>query len=199
LYFNPQSKIAAYNNAALALECGASVSADLTAIRKASEADASQLAALLSAAIDQANRLAATPISGASAAQTRAALLTARDQAQKAADELNVALGTLQTASARLQVFAIQVMRNATTKVVTGTQNMDAALAAIRAAAAPGAPAKAPAGAPTMAAAAVSLTPLIPPDEAGLTRFLQISAAKAQSYTKTINDAWSLLAGCTST
>jgi hypothetical protein len=196
-YLNPQNRVVAYNGAALALSCGAAVSADLAAIHTSLEPSANDTAQQLSDLIAQANATASAPISAPSTPQTRANLLTARDQAQKALDDLHAALGTLQTAVARLQVFAVQTMRNATSKVVTGSQNIDAALAAIRAAAPSSAPAKPPSRQALAVSGYVRGAPGLPP-EAALTRDLQEQTVSAQFYTKTINDGWSQLAGCTS-
>jgi hypothetical protein len=204
VYFSPQGKIVAYNSAALALSCGASVASDLDEIMKSfrtgPDTDAATTTATkLLSAITAANNKVASPVKNASAAPARAALLTARDQAQKALTDLNSALAIIATAPGRLQVFANQVKRNTTSKIVTGSQNIDAALAAIRANATSTSAPKPSAGVP--AAPGAPPLPTTPDyaseDEPTLTYTLQTLTADAEAYSKTINDAWSLLAGCT--
>ena len=193
LYFGPQGRVVAYNAAALALSCGAAVAADLGAIKATSETNAQHLSQLLTSAIEDVADIERTAPVGTQGTQTRAALLSARDEAQKALDELNKALATLQVAPTRLQIFGAQVIRNTTSKVVTGAQNMDAALAAIKAVG-NGTPAK-PSGAPLPAVAFfVDSTK----SESTLTRQLRIYSAQAQGYAKLITDAWSALTNCTS-
>jgi len=86
-----------------------------------------------------------------------------------------------------------------TSKIVTGSQNIDAALAAIRANATSTSAPKPSAGVP--AAPGAPPLPTTPDyaseDEPTLTYTLQTLTADAEAYSKTINDAWSLLAGCT--
>jgi hypothetical protein len=203
LYFSPQGKIVAYNSAALALSCGASVASDLDEIVKSfgtgADTDAATATATkLLSAITAANNKIASPVKSASAAPARAALLTARDQAQKALTDLNSALAIIATAPGRLQVFANQVMRNTTSKIVTGSQNVDAALAAIRAnATSTLAPKPSAAPSPPGSRPLLTIPDYASEDEPALTYTLQTLTADAAAYTRTINDAWSLLAGCT--
>jgi len=99
---------------------------------------------------------------------------------------------TLDSAPAQPEVFAITVVKGATTKVVTGAQNIDAVLAAI----------KPP---PTTVPTAAPTTPVKGPTKAvagtiwvpALVDSLQKSAVAAESLAKQINDAWGTLSACT--
>jgi hypothetical protein len=63
----------------------------------------------------------------------RTSLLAVRDAAQKVFDNLSSALTTIAGAHVQLGNFADTVITATTDKVVTGTQNLDAILALIRA------------------------------------------------------------------
>jgi len=129
LYFGPQVKVVAYNNASSALECASSVA---TVMNVESQSDgeagasiAQSLTSYLALADDRIT-------SGKLSKQDSTTLLAARDAAQKSLADLNGALSTIGNAPAQLQSFAVTVIRGATTKVVTGTQNVDAVLTLIK-------------------------------------------------------------------
>lgn len=167
LYFNPQGKIVAYNSAALALTCAASVAAALSTI---SDVDGTAKANSLASAID------------AVKASNDPKLVAALAQAQTALTDVNTALATLEAAPVRLQTFANQVIRNTTSKIVTGSQNVDAVLAQIRAATSTSAP-KSPTPAKTKNFTALAAAANLP----------QLTA-EAEAYAQAVKEAWSLTA-----
>jgi hypothetical protein len=164
LYFNPQGKIVAYNSAALALSCAASVAAALSTIPYKVGED---LAGQLSNAIK-----AATPSGDPK--------LVA--QAQTALIDLNTALATLEAAPVRLQVFANQVIRNTTSKIVTGSQNTDAVLAQIRAATSTSTPKPTTPVKKNLSAAE---------NEEAKANLPELTA-EAEAYAQAVKEAWSL-------
>jgi hypothetical protein len=192
LYFGPQVKIAAYNAAGLALVCASSVADTLYQLRTSWEsqmnAAKSTLMSSLAAANDQMiNNLKLSP-------QDRSTLLAARDQGQKGLNDLNDAIATLSSAPSNLQMFARTVIKGATTKVVSGTQNIEAVLSMIKAT---------PTGVPTAAAppapAKASLRELGAISIPALADTLQKSAVAAEALAKQITDAWATLSACSPT
>jgi hypothetical protein len=129
LYFGPQVRTAAYSGAGHALLCAAGVANEMATLQSDYGTLADSTLSELEGVVAAANRL----LSASLGATERASLLAARDRGQKAAEGLSVAVDLLSSGPARLQVFAITVLRNATHKILTGTQNLDAALALIRA------------------------------------------------------------------
>jgi hypothetical protein len=111
---------------------------------------------------------------------------------QKALGDLISAIGIVSGAPARLEGFAAAIMRGATTKAITGVQNIDAALTAIRAAG----PNPSAAGAATkpggVASPALAGTATI-----SIPENLQTLTALSASITKDINDAWNNMTSCT--
>src|SRR5215469_14251784 len=193
LYFGPQVKISAYNSAGLALICASGVATTLSEISATLQNQIQTTKDdLVQNLADANNRLVNAQLSS----QDRSTLLAARDQAQKGLNDLNTAVLILNSAPANLKVFAITVMKGATTKVVTGTQNIEAVLAVIKATpttvstAAPTAPTPpAKAKAFRRAPAAISI--------ADLADSLQKSAVTAEALSKQISDAWGTLSACT--
>jgi hypothetical protein len=130
-------------------------------------------------------------VNGNITAQDRASLLAARDQAQKVLADVTAAVSLLNSAPTQLQNFAYTIMRGAAAKVITGTQNIETALATIRAT-------------PTT----VSTTPAIKPGTAGaagarpsvsipeLLNNLQTASTAAAAVAKRITDAWDSLKVC---
>jgi hypothetical protein len=173
LYFNPQGKIVAYNSAALALTCAASVAAALSTI---SDNDGKTIAGSLEDDIDAAK------------GSTDLKLVAALSQAQTALTDLNTALATLEAAPVKLQTFANQVIRNSTSKIVTGSQNTDAVLAQIRAATSTSAPK--PAKLVTKPSTANERTAAI----AAAALDLPELTAKAEAYAQAVKEAWTLSA-----
>jgi hypothetical protein len=176
MYFNPQARAAAYNGAALALSCGASVARQLNWIMTRPEAPqplgtATTLQSLLDAASNSKDQNVAILVSAG----------------QKALNDLISAIGIIYGAPARLEAFAAAIIRSTTTKAATGVQNIDAALTAIRAAgpnpSTPGVPAKSGVGVPPSAPQAGGV--FVPKN-------LQVYTVLATSITKEITDAWSL-------
>jgi hypothetical protein len=179
LYFNPQARAAAYNGAALALSCGASVANQLNTIMTTKE-DPVGTANTLQSLIDAASN---------SKDQNLASLVSA---GQKALNDLITAIGIIYGAPARLEAFAAAIIRGTTTKAATGVQNIDAAVSAIRAAG----PNPSAAGvAPKPGGAAAPRAPSTV--EVSIPRSLQTYTALAISVTKDINDAWNNMTSCT--
>jgi hypothetical protein len=184
LYFNPQARAAAYNGAALGLACGASVATQLNTILTTEKPW--DVATDLLTAINAASR---------SSDKSTATAVTA---GQKALSDLMTANGVIFSAPARLQGFAASIIRGTTTKAATGVQNIDAALAAIRAAS-PSATGSGTTTKPVTPQTAVKYlgvppTPQIPEQ---LLKNLQTATAVATNVTKDINDAWSNMTSCT--
>ena len=120
-------------------------------------------------------------------------MLPARDRARKAFADLSAALGLLSTATAQLEDFAYTVFAGTTRKVVTGVQNLDAALKLIREA-----PTQLPpSGAPTESTVALDARVDVPPvDVDVLISHLQFWSARAETITKLIADKWMELPKC---
>jgi hypothetical protein len=179
LYLNPQARAAAYNGAALALSCAASVASQLSTIMTTKE-DPVGTANTLQSLIDAASN---------SNDQNVASLVSA---GQKALNDLITAIGIIYGAPARLEAFAAAIIRGTTTKAATGVQNIDAAVSAIRAA---GPNSSAAGVAPKPGGVAAPRAPLTV--EASIPKSLQTYTTLAISVTKDINDAWNNMTSCT--
>ena len=192
LYFSPQNRVTAYNNAASALACASSVSTVMNAENVADGDTATSISQNLAALLVLADNQI---ISGKLSKQNSISLLAARDTAQGDLNTLNSALSTISTAPAQLQSFAVTVIRGATTKVVTGSQDLDAVLTIIKGASSSVAPTKvgaAPAGAPAPVAGPA-------PTAAQIESQLQVLSAEAISISQRISSAWSNLTACSNT
>ena len=196
LYFGPQIKTVAYTNAASALDCASSVAAVLFVENK----DEGDVGRSVSASLEDYIRQADDQItSGHLNKQDSTTLLAARDAAQKNLDDLDAAINTIDTAPAQLQSFAVTVIRGATTKVVTGTQNIDAVLTLV----------KSSSGAPASTTTTTSPKPgppgvqgLAAPAKLGapqITAALQKLSAQAAPISKRIGAVWGGLTSCSNT
>jgi hypothetical protein len=192
LYFGPQVKVTAYNNAASALNCASSVAVTMDAESRSDGKAAASLADELTTYLSLADDLI---VSGKLSKQDSTDLLAARDTAQKSVTDVNNSLSTLDTAPARLQAFAGDVIKAATVKVVTGTQNIDAVLTLVKnSGSSTPPPAK---GIPPAAAPAKGAAPS--PSAPEVASKLRSLAATAAPINKRINDVWSSLTNCSNT
>lgn len=178
LYFGPQTKVAAYNKASLALGCAATAASGIAQETSADKAAGAALLARLDADIQ-----AAAPFASANAALT-----TARDQATKSADALRTALAMLAGAPTTLQAFANETVRAATNQIVTNVQNVQATEQAFASAAVSKAP-----------VAAAQRTKLLAFRAAPDPGDLQNEAAEADAMTQRINAALGALPKCAAT
>ena len=198
MYFGPQGKITAYNEAALSLGCASHFARGVDAsfnkqqnatpsVKQQGEATLGQLEQDLKEAE------AALHISKTTTPEERSRVLPARDRAQKAFADLSAALGLLSTATVQLENFAYTVFAGTTSKVVTGVQNLDAALKLIR-----DTPTQLPpSGAPTVSTVASDDGVDVPPiDVDGLISRLQFWSARAEAITKLITEKWMELPKC---
>jgi hypothetical protein len=196
-YFGPQGKVTAYDNAAGSLSCASGVAQGLSDDFKKVDTDYKQEMTNLGVALGQASSLI---LSGTVPATLAAALLVARDQAQKALGDLVTAVNVVSTSPLHLQIFANAVINGTNKKIISGEQNVDAALAVIRTA-------------PTSVTPATTVTPPgpkpkpnptfgaesapTPSDEAiDLITKLQAQASEAENNANRINAIWATLATC---
>lgn len=195
LYFGPQGKITAYNEAALSLGCASHFARGVDAsfhtkqnatpsVKQQGEDALGQLEQNLKEAEAVLLRQTTTP-------EDRSRVLPARDRAQKAFADLSAALGLLSTATAQMEDFAYTVFAATTSKVVTGVQNLDAALKLMREA-----PTHLPpSGAKTQAEiAATEDVDVQGADD--LISDLQFWSARAETITKLITEKWMELSKC---
>jgi hypothetical protein len=189
VYFSPQTRIMAYNGAAIALSCAASVAAEMALIEEGDRDRLVSVAHDLEGDLANANALL---LSGGASGQGGTALLAARDRAQMAFTRLAAASALLKNARGRLQTFAAQTIRAATSRVVTGTQNLDAALGVLKAAVPvpPSSPAPVAANRREMLRSGSA-------DTSALTQRLDTNATEAEQLAATINEAWNPLLACT--
>ena len=193
LYFGPQTKVAAYNTAALSLSCASSVANEMDTIKYSDQEEAA-LTSQLSENIALAEEAIHTCIELTTSDITN--LYAARDQAIKAYGDLLGALVFLRTAPVQLKTFASTVINGATNKIVSGTQNAAAALAIINAT-----PTTIP---PAKSAATASMSndgqnkPSCSVNVADVIGKLQALSAKASKISKDITDKWKVLSTCSS-
>jgi hypothetical protein len=193
LYFSPQTRVTTYNSAAFALSCASVVARAMANVKASDEELGKETARKLSENLELAKTIL-TPVTDATGSpEDRANLLQARDQAQKARDDLLSALDTLSNAHTQLQSFAMVVIKGATNKVITGTQNLAAVLEVIRAT-----PTTVPTPTGGVSAAALPSPGEVPgrPSAAQVARDLQKDADIATRIAKRINDTWSALTPC---
>lgn len=177
LYFGPQTKVATYNKASLALGCAATAASGIAQESSADRTNGLTLVGRLNSDIQ-----AAAPFASANAA-----LMTARDQAIKSVDALQAALAMLAGAPTTLQAFANDTVRSATNQIVSNVQNVQATEQAFASAAVPKANANA-----VIAPKAKLLAFRAAPDPSDL----QNEAAQADAMTQRINVALGALPKC---
>lgn len=196
LYFGPQTKVAAYNTAALTLSCASSVANEMDSIKLTQEDN--NLTSQLSENIASADK--AFDDCGQSLTTIEVTnLYAARNQAIKAYGDLLSALVLLETAPVQLKTFATTVISGATNKIVTGTQNVAASLAIINAT---------PTTIPAVKSTGTGTGPqaaLAPSDERIKTCSVEVSqvisqlqylSSKASQISKNITDKWMVLSTC---
>jgi hypothetical protein len=204
-YFGPQAKALAYNSAAASLSCAAGVATAMSP-----EYDRSQRggeydkdSTLLESDIGTATALI---LGGKIEDKTlAAALLVARDEAQKALGDLATAIDLAQSSPTNLQIFANAVITGTDKKVISGEQNVDAVLAALKtaptsvsAATTIAPPSQAPSAPHELAG--VGVEPPSPAEQAtALIPALQAGTSKAQATAKRINTIWAMLTSCAAT
>jgi len=191
-YFGPQGKIAAYNEAASSLGCASHFARGIASSLNLGEGK--QALDELEGPLNQAEK--ALIFVANMKPSTRADLLAARDRGRNAYSNLYAALGLLSNAAAQLEAFAYTVVSSTTNKVVTGTQNLDAALALIRAT-----PTQLPPSgkeSPLSGSAASRRKPNASTALNGEDIIIEVNrlAAKAEAITKVINEKWSELPKC---
>lgn len=200
-YFGPQTKVVAYNTAALSLSCASSVANEMSSIQKSNQQRAGSISqdlsdniALAEGTIHICRKLTTNDLTN---------LLAALYQANKAYNEILNSLTLLETAPIQLKTFATSVINGATNKIVTGTQNVEATLARINATPTTITPSKtAGAGAGAMGISAAALTSKnaqmesCTADIADAIRKLQDLSAQASKITKEITDRWAVLSTC---
>ena len=193
-YFGPQAKALAYNSAAASLSCAAGVAAAMApeydTDSKLLESDIGTATALILGGKIEDKTLAA-------------ALLVARDEAQKALGDLATAIDLAQSSPTNLQIFANAVITGTDKKVISGEQNVDAVLAALKTAptsvsatttVAP------PSQAPSAPHEIAGVKPPSPAEQAtALIPALQAETSKAQATAKRINTIWTMLTSCAAT
>lgn len=205
-YFGPQAKVQAYTQAASSLSCASAVAFTMATVTENYLSDAertyndlgSNLLTAHAALVD--HQLAVE--SGTSEKlnkDTTATLLSARDAADGAHTALFASITSLKDGPARLQSFATLTVKNATDKIVTGTQNVTTAIALINAGK-PGAVG----GAPATTSPAPSNKLLLSFNKQGvkvgsvadLIGQLQTETSSAQGYSRTIDDGWAAMTAC---
>lgn len=197
LYFGPQTKVAAYNTAALTLSCASSVASEMDSIKLTQE-DKDNLTSQLSENIASADEAFADCGQLLTTIEVTN-LYAARNQAIKAYGDLLSALVLLETAPVQLKTFANTVISGATNKIVTGTQNVAASLAMINAT---------PTTIPAVKSTGTGTGPqaaLAPSDErikscsvkvSEIISQLQYLSSKASQISKVITDKWTVLSTC---
>jgi len=204
-YFGPQPKALAYNSAAASLSCAAGV-----ATAMAPEYDRSQRGGEYDKDSKQLESDIATAtaliLSGQIEDKTlAAALLVARDQAQIALGNLATAIDLAQSSPTNLQIFANAVITGTDKKVISGEQNVDAVLTALKtsptsvsAATTVAPPSQTPSAAHEIAGAGVK-TPTPAEQATALIPILQAETSKAEATAKRINTIWTMLTSCAAT
>jgi hypothetical protein len=127
-------------------------------------------------------------------------LMTARDAAVKAQSALAAADQLIVAGPGHLEAFANQVITSATSKIVSGTQNIDAVLALIKAQGGGGSATSNPSPSPVahaMLKGAGAAAPPVPSAETVIANLNQ-EAQDANDIVSRINDAWSNFAKCSS-
>ena len=183
VYFGPQGKITAYNEAALSLGCASNFARGVKVslnTRRGTQQSVKKEG-------EDALRQLEQSLKKAEPLLLRPGVLPARDRARKAFADLSAALGLLSTATAQLEDFAYTVFAGTTRKVVTGVQNLDAALKLIR-----DTPTQLPPSAPPQATPETES----PPDVDALISDLHFRSARAEAITKLITDKWMELPKC---
>ena len=131
--------------------------------------------------------------------------MVARDEAQRALGDLATAIDLAQSSPTNLQIFANAVITGTDKKVISGEQNVDAVLAALKtaptsvSAATTIAPSSQAPSAPHELAGA-EVKPPTPAEQAtALIPALQAETSKAQATAKRINTIWTMLTSCAAT
>jgi len=201
-YFGPQGKVAAYNEAASALGCAehfargiySSLSHKFQLDQEQARTTLTNLRDILSLAegalIAESVRLPET---------LRATLLSARDRARKASTDLSSALDLLASAPGDLEVFAFTVVNATTTKIVSGSQNLDSALSLLAQVrsdnAAPISPSRRrDTSASRSNASAQPIEPTLTPSDIIIT--LNSLAADAETFANRVMEKWRGLTRC---
>jgi hypothetical protein len=194
LYFAPQTRVSLYNSASAALGCASGVSGEMADWYNTNYVSLVSRQTSLNADLAAASVLLTN---GSTKGDAATKLLAARDTANAALGKSRLAVAALDGGAGRLRSFAIQTVNTTSKSVVTGTQNLDAALAKINslAPAAPKTAGVAPAAAPAPTPKAAIKTP-DQMNAAELSQRLSDDAAAAEALANPVNDTWARLATC---
>ena len=129
--------------------------------------------------------------------------MVARDEAQRALGDLATAIDLAQSSPTNLQIFANAVITGTDKRVISGEQNVDAVLAALKTAptsvsatttVAP------PSQAPSAPHEIAGVKPPSPAEQAtALIPALQAKTSKAEATAKRITTIWTMLTSCAAT
>jgi len=191
LYFSPSTRVTAYNNASDALLCAVPIAQAMGEINHDSVDTQSTI-------ITNDIAAATTLIEngpGKNLTQDQLKdLLTARDAATKAQSDLASASALLTSGPSELQSYAMKVLRDTTTTVVTGVQNLGSALSTIKGSSGAGA---SNSGTTPKLATPKGIHPQTKaPTADDVIAKLNQDATQAEAAAKQVNDTWSGLADC---
>ena len=208
-YFAPQTKAMAYNSAATSLSCASGVASAMAPEYDGSHGETARYVEANAKLGDSVSRASGLILAGQIPDKTlAAALLVARDQGQKALGDLASAIDVADTSPVHLQIFANAVINGTNKKIISGEQNVDAVLAALKTA--PTSVTSTTVAAPPQASSAPRAPalpgekPLTPAERAtadatALIPTLQAEAGEAEAAANRINAIWAMLPACAAT